>query len=75
MPRVGKLPEEQKLLAAQIREDFGGRHLLNAKEVGQVIGAKSYHTYSAWLVELKPREIKGIKKYLALDVAGKILYG
>lgn len=73
MPRVGKVSEEQKLLAEEIRKDFGGQHVLNTKQVGQVIGARSYNTITAWVLPLKPRIINGRKHYLALDIAGKIL--
>lgn len=73
MPRVGKISDEQKLLAEQIRKDFDGQHVINAKQVGRVIGARSYNTINAWVLSLKPRIINGRKCYLVLDVAGKIL--
>lgn len=73
MPRVGKISDEQKCLAEEIRKDFDGRHVLNTKQVGQVIGIKSYHALTDWLLTLKPRVINGRKYYLALDIAGKIL--
>lgn len=75
MPRVGKISDEQKLLAEEIRKDFDGQHVINAKQVGKVVGMKSHHTTAAWLLPLKPRILNGRKCYLVLDVAGKILEG
>lgn len=75
MPKVGKVSEEQKRLAEDIRKDFGGQHVISAKQVGLVLGMKSHHTTAAWLLPLKPRDLNGRKGYLVLDVAGKILEG
>lgn len=75
MPRIGKITDEQKLLAEQIRNDFDGQHVISVKQVCKVIGANSYNTANKWLLPLKPRIINGRKCYLVLDVAGKILYG
>lgn len=75
MPVIGKISDKQRLLAAEIRKDFDGQHLLNAKQVGQVLGVKSHHTITNWLLPIEPRVINGRKYYLALDVAGKILEG
>lgn len=71
MPNIRMTPEE-KQLAADIRADFGGAHVLTLTQVGKVIGHKSPHTARKWVSSLVPRRVNGRPVYLVSDVARRL---
>lgn len=72
MPKVGRIPDEEKALAAEIREMFDGALVLSASEVGRVIGLQNWYGITEWLSTLVPRWRNGRKVWLVSDVAHKL---
>jgi hypothetical protein len=77
MPKIGRMSDEQRELAAQIREQFGGALVLTQSQIGKVMGFRSKDTTRRWLATLTPRIYGGDakKRWLVQDVAKKMLEG
>ncbi|MCD8340621.1 MAG: hypothetical protein LUC87_00510 [Clostridiales bacterium] len=59
-------------IAADLRRQYG--NTLSAKQVGEYIGAKSYHTTKKFLSSIDSYTVEdgGWPRYLAIDVAAAI---
>lgn len=75
MPRVGRIPEGEKALAAEIRDMNKGALVLNLTQVGRVLGISNRYSILAWLSTLVPRDRNGVSVWLVSDVAHKLYQG